>query len=197
MNKENKKLGMGLGALLSTSSDSKSNVNKIDISKIYPNKQQPRKNFEERDIQELSNSIKSQGLIQPIIVRDDGDENYEIIAGERRWRACQLAGLHSVDCVVMSASEEKVFELAINAGAKECSQMNNIHEIITNKEDFYKVKTELEKNIDNFFYSGIEWRASSYQNLNKEQSKKVVEVLSSLEEIDDVQNVFTNANIEI
>ena len=113
MNKENKKLGMGLGALLSTSSDSKSNVNKIDISKIYPNKQQPRKNFEERDIQELSNSIKSQGLIQPIIVRDDGDENYEIIAGERRWRACQLAGLHSVDCVVMSASEEKVFEIAL------------------------------------------------------------------------------------
>ena len=94
-------------------------------------------------------------------------------------------------------SEEDAFELAINAGAKDCSFINGNHEIITNKEDFYKVKTELEKNIDNFFYSGIEWRASSYQNLNKEQSKKVVEVLSSLEEIDDVQNVFTNANIEI
>ena len=94
-------------------------------------------------------------------------------------------------------SEEKVFELSINAGAKECSQINNFHEIITKKEDFYKIKTEFEKNIDSLLYSGIEWRASSYQNLNKEQSKKVVEVLSSLEEIDDVQNVFTNANIEI
>ncbi len=113
MNKENKKLGMGLGALLSTTNGNKNNVNKIDISKISPNKQQPRKNFEENDIQELSNSIKNQGLIQPIIVRNVGDGNYEIIAGERRWRACQLAGVHSVDCVVMDASEDKVFEIAL------------------------------------------------------------------------------------
>ena len=113
MKKENNKLGMGLGALLSPTNANKSNVNKIDISKISPNKQQPRKNFEDKDIQELSNSIKNQGLIQPIIVRDAGDNNYEIIAGERRWRACQLAGVHSVDCVVMDASEDKIFELAL------------------------------------------------------------------------------------
>ena len=113
MSKENKKLGMGLGALLSSSSPHKSSVNKIDISKISPNRQQPRKNFEEKEVQELSNSIKNLGLIQPIIVRDVGNDGYEIIAGERRWRACQLAGLHSVDCVVLEASEEKVFELAL------------------------------------------------------------------------------------
>ena len=113
MNKENKKLGMGLGALLSTAKINKNNVNKIDISKISPNKQQPRKNFKEKDIQELSNSIKNQGLIQPIIVRNAGNDSYEIIAGERRWRACQLAGLHSVDCVVMEAPEDKVFEIAL------------------------------------------------------------------------------------
>ena len=113
MKKENKKLGMGLGALLSSAKTNKNNVNKIDISKISPNKQQPRKNFEDKDLQELSYSIKNQGLIQPIIVRGVGDDNYEIIAGERRWRACQLAGLHSVDCVVMDASEDKVFELAL------------------------------------------------------------------------------------
>jgi len=113
MKKENNKLGMGLGALLSSTNANKNNVNKIDISKISPNKQQPRKNFEDKDIQELSNSIKNQGLIQPIIVRDAGDDNYEIIAGERRWRACQLAGVHSVDCVVMDASEDKIFELAL------------------------------------------------------------------------------------
>ena len=113
MKKENKKLGMGLGALLSPAKTNKNNVNKIDISKISPNKQQPRKNFEDKDLQELSYSIKNQGLIQPIIVRGVGDDNYEIIAGERRWRACQLAGLHSVDCVVMDASEDKVFELAL------------------------------------------------------------------------------------
>ena len=113
MKKENKKLGMGLGALLSPAKTNKSNVNKIDISKISPNKHQPRKNFEDKDIQELSHSIKNQGLIQPIIVRVAGDDNYEIIAGERRWRACQLAGVHTVDCVVMDASEDKVFELAL------------------------------------------------------------------------------------
>ena len=143
MNKENKKLGMGLGASLSTSSSSKSNVNKIDISKIYPNKQQPRKNFEERDIQELSNSIKSQGLIQPIIVRDDGDENYEIIAGERRWRACQLAGLHSVDCVVMSASEEKVFEIALIENIQR-ENLNVVEEAKAYKKliDINNIKTE-------------------------------------------------------
>ena len=87
MSKENNKLGMGLGALLGSPSTNKGSVNKIDISKISPNKQQPRKNFDEKEVQELSSSIKNQGLIQPIIVRDAGDDGYEIIAGERRWRA--------------------------------------------------------------------------------------------------------------
>jgi len=113
MSKEHNKLGMGLGALLGTSKLNKGNVSKIDISKISPNKQQPRKNFNEKEVQELSNSIKNQGLIQPIIVREIGDDEYEIVAGERRWRACQLAGLHSVDSVVLEASEDRVFELAL------------------------------------------------------------------------------------
>ena len=95
---------MGLGALLGPSNTNKGSVKKIDISKISPNKQQPRKNFDEKEVQELSSSIKNQGLIQPIIVRDTGNDDYEIIAGERRWRACQLAGLHSVDCVVLAVS---------------------------------------------------------------------------------------------
>tara|TARA_B100001250_G_scaffold305618_1_gene267540 strand:+ start:629 stop:1459 length:831 start_codon:yes stop_codon:yes gene_type:complete len=112
MNKENKKLGRGLGALLSTKAQN-NNINKIDISKISPNKKQPRKNFEEREIQELANSIKNQGLIQPLVVRQISDESYEIIAGERRWRACQIAGLHSVECVVMSVPEKNVYEIAL------------------------------------------------------------------------------------
>ena len=94
-------------------------------------------------------------------------------------------------------SDDEVFEIAINAGAKDCSQVNGIHEILTEKEDFYKVKTLLEKKISFFSYSGIEWRALSYLNLNKDQSKKMVEVLQSLEELDDVQEIFTNANLEI
>ena len=113
MNKENNKLGMGLGALLNTNNKNKSNTNKLDISKIYPNKKQPRKNFEEKEIKELSESIKNQGLIQPIIVRETSNNMYEIIAGERRWRACQVAGLHSVNCVVMSVDDKSVYELAL------------------------------------------------------------------------------------
>jgi len=113
MNKENNKLGMGLGALLNTNNKNKSGTNKIDISKIYPNKKQPRKNFVEREIRELSDSIKNQGLIQPIVVRETSGNMYEIIAGERRWRACQLAGLHSVNCVVMSVDDKGVYELAL------------------------------------------------------------------------------------
>jgi len=113
MNKENNKLGMGLGALLNTNNKNKNSTNKIDISKIYPNKKQPRKNFEEKEIKELCESIKNQGLIQPIVVRETSGNMYEIIAGERRWRACQLAGLHSVNCVVMSVDDKSVYELAL------------------------------------------------------------------------------------
>jgi len=113
MNKENKKLGRGLGALLSPKAPTKNNINKIDISKITPNKKQPRKNFEEKEILELSNSIKNQGLIQPIVIRETSNDSYEIVAGERRWRACQTAGLHSIDCVIMNVAEESVYELAL------------------------------------------------------------------------------------
>ena len=91
--------------------------------------------------------------------------------------------------------EDELFDIAINAGAKDCVNLENIFEIITEKEDFYKIKTELEKKIDTFSYSAIEWRADSYQNLDKEQSKKMTQILSSLEELDDVQSVFTNINL--
>ncbi len=93
-------------------------------------------------------------------------------------------------------SEEEAFEIAINSGAKDCSKIQNYHEIVTDKEDFYKIKTILEKKIDNFSYSAIEWRAFNYLNLDREQSKKILEVLSTLEELDDVQKIFTNANLE-
>ena len=94
-------------------------------------------------------------------------------------------------------SEEEAFEAAINSGAKDCSTINGIHEIITEKEDFYKIKTDLEKIIDSFNYSAIEWRAINYLNLDKEQRKKMVEILNLLEELDDVQNVFTNVNLNV
>ena len=113
MNKDNK-LGMGLGALLSSSDK---NINKgskkINISSIKPNPTQPRKNFNESDLNELAISIKNQGLIQPIIVREAEENQYQIIAGERRWRASQLAGLHEVDCVIKELEDTQVIEAAL------------------------------------------------------------------------------------
>ncbi len=93
-------------------------------------------------------------------------------------------------------SEEEAFEMTIKSGAKDCYQIGNFHEIVTIKEDFYKVKTVLEKKIDNFAYSAVEWRALNTINLDKEQNKKMIEVLNALEELDDVQSVFTNAKLD-
>ena len=115
MNKENK-LGMGLGALLSTKNNNIENNNgiqKINISQIIPNPSQPRKKFKDEDLKELSFSIKNQGLIQPIIVKPTTDDQYQIIAGERRWRASQLIGLHEIDCVVKDLDDTNVLEAAL------------------------------------------------------------------------------------
>ena len=92
--------------------------------------------------------------------------------------------------------EEEIFEIAINAGAKDCSSVNDIFEIITEKGDFYKIKTELEKKIETFIYSSIEWRPLNFVDLSKEQSEQILDVLTTLEELDDVQNIFTNANLK-
>jgi len=115
MNKENK-LGMGLGALLSTTNnknETNNNVQKINISQIVPNPLQPRKNFKDEELKELSSSIKNQGLIQPIIVKPTNDNQFQIIAGERRWRACQLNGMHEVDCVIKDLDDINVLEAAL------------------------------------------------------------------------------------
>ena len=91
--------------------------------------------------------------------------------------------------------EEEIFDDAINAGARDCTTLDDIFEIITDKEDFYKIKTELEKKIDAFNYSSIEWRPLNSIDLDKEKKKNVIEVLTLLEELDDVQNIFTNVNL--
>ena len=92
--------------------------------------------------------------------------------------------------------EEDIFDLAINAGADDVIQINDITEIITKKEDFYKIKTILEKKVENLTYSGIEWRALSKLKLNMEQNEKIEGILTSLDELDDVQNIFTNVNFK-
>ena len=91
--------------------------------------------------------------------------------------------------------EEEIFEIATNSGAKDCFNLNNYHEIVCEKEDFYKVRSEFEKKLNNFEYSGIEWRPLSYLDIKKEETEKILEISESLEELDDVQNVYTNVNL--
>ncbi len=115
MNKENK-LGMGLGALLSTPDknvEKNNGIQKINISQIVPNPSQPRKNFKNEGLKELSSSIKNQGLIQPIIVKPINNKQFQIVAGERRWRACQLNGMHEMDCVIKDLDNTNVLEAAL------------------------------------------------------------------------------------
>ena len=94
-------------------------------------------------------------------------------------------------------SEEEMLELAINAGAKDCIGSLDYHEVLSEKEEFYKVKREIEKKVGNFSYSGIEWRPHTYIDLSNEQSEQIIKMLETLEEEDDVQNIFVNCKIKI
>ena len=112
--KTKKGLGRGLSSLIGDS-DVKENKTTISISSIIRNKYQPRKKFEKESLEELTNSIKERGIIQPIIVRksDDIIDKFEIVAGERRWQAAQKAGLHKVPVVIIEADNLKSLEFAI------------------------------------------------------------------------------------
>ena len=113
-NKIKKGLGRGLSSLIGETKI-ESLKNKLGISEIVPNKYQPRKNFDEEILNDLVNSIRERGIIQPIIVRKSEDQisKYEIIAGERRWLAAQKAGLHEVPVVITEADDLKSLEFAI------------------------------------------------------------------------------------
>ena len=113
-NKIKKGLGRGLSSLIG---ETKIEIqkNQLSISDLMPNRYQPRKVFDETNLDELTSSIKERGILQPIIVRKSNDvkSKYEIIAGERRWLAAQKAGLHEVPVVITEADDLKSLEFAI------------------------------------------------------------------------------------
>ena len=114
MNRIKKGLGRGLSSLIGESKVENSN-SKLSLSEIVPNRYQPRKNFDVDSLDDLSNSIKERGVIQPIIVRKSKLENfkYEIIAGERRWLAARKAGLHDIPAIITDVDDLKSLEFAI------------------------------------------------------------------------------------
>ena len=180
MNKDNK-LGMGLGALLSTNTNNgNQGVKKINISQIIPNPSQPRKNFIENELKELSLSIKNQGLIQPIIVRTVDGGQYQIIAGERRWRASQLAGLHEIECIIRDVEDVNVLEAAL---------IENIQ-----REDLNVIEQA-------YAYKGlIELKNITNENLAKKigkSSSHVSNILRLLELDDEIKNFVINGKLSM
>jgi ParB family chromosome partitioning protein len=118
---DHSRLGRGLAALIGDVGEESSSTEqqhgrkprRAPIESLKPNPRNPRRNFTEAELEELASSIKERGIIQPIVVRDAGDNTFEIIAGERRWRAAQRAGLHEVPIAVVDATDAQSLEFAI------------------------------------------------------------------------------------
>jgi ParB family chromosome partitioning protein len=126
MSSKKRGLGRGLDALLSSSnhpavavsseqaaSEQSGELRRIAVEKMLRGTYQPRKDMDPQNLEELASSIRAQGVIQPIVVREINNERYEIIAGERRWRAAQIAGLDQVPCVVKSVNDETALAMAL------------------------------------------------------------------------------------
>ena len=134
-----KSLGKGLGSLIRSNDTNYINkeeqVKKSEafLTDISPNKEQPRKSFSQEPLDDLAESVKVNGILQPIAVREIANNKYEIIAGERRWRAAQIAGLTKVPIIVTEATNEKTFELAIMENDQR-EDLNPIEEALAIKE---------------------------------------------------------------
>ena len=106
-------LGRGLEALFNDNSADNGTAVNVRLTEIEPNRGQPRQDFDEQALSELADSIAAHGLIQPIVVRPTAEGTYKIIAGERRWRACRMAGLDTVPVVVKEVDDKALTELAL------------------------------------------------------------------------------------
>ncbi|HJQ23503.1 MAG TPA: ParB/RepB/Spo0J family partition protein [Blastocatellia bacterium] len=107
-----KALGRGLSALFTQMQTSESDLIDLDIDLLYPTESQPRRVFNQEKLNELAQSIKVNGIIQPIVARRDG-ERFQIIAGERRWRAAQMAGLQKIPCLIREVADDSVLEISL------------------------------------------------------------------------------------
>ena len=109
-------LGRGLDALISTEAvrtQGSSTINEIQIDQIQANPNQPRREFDEESLQELAHSIREIGIVQPITLRQIADNKFQIVAGERRWRASQIAGLKAIPAYIRTIDDETVMEMAL------------------------------------------------------------------------------------
>lgn len=153
---ERKGLGKGLGALfedvnidsteIEGSEVNKEDINFIEIDEIAPNESQPRKTFNKEKLEELARSIKTHGVIQPIVVRKQGS-HYEVVAGERRWRAARIAGLSEVPCIVRELTDEQNMLVAIieNVQREDLNPIEEARGIRAMIEDYELTQDEVAK----------------------------------------------------
>ena len=110
---KNRGLGRGLDSLFSENATEQNGAVTLNINDIEPNRDQPRKDFDDDAVAELADSIAQHGLIQPIVVAPLSNGRYSIVAGERRWRACRMAGLMDVPVIIKDASQQELMEIAL------------------------------------------------------------------------------------
>ena len=135
-----KSLGKGLGSLIRSNDtnfiknhEKKFEKSEVFITDLIPNNNQPRKSFNQELLEDLAESIKKNGILQPIVVKEIDNNKYKIIAGERRWRAAQIAGLVKVPIILFEADDKKTFELAIMENVQR-QDLNPIEEALAIKE---------------------------------------------------------------
>jgi ParB family chromosome partitioning protein len=112
LSRERHALGKGLGAIFS-SLPATGEVQQLDVRRLVPNRHQPRQHFDDQSLKELAESIRKQGLVQPVLVRRNAQGGYELIAGERRWRAAQLAGLNTIPAIIRDVADAEMLQLAL------------------------------------------------------------------------------------
>lgn len=145
-------LGKGLSALIPEEMEEVIEINNntmISINKIKSDSEQPRKAFDSEKIAELTESIKTHGIIQPLILRKDAEDRYVIVAGERRWRAAKLAGLKEVPAIIMELSDRDILEISLIENIQR-QDLNPIEEALAYKKllnDFGITQEELSKRI--------------------------------------------------
>ncbi len=177
--KNKRGLGRGLSSLIGDS-NLKQETNKMSISSIIPNKFQPRKKFDNLDLEELANSIKERGILQPIIVRHSKDENgkYEIVAGERRWQAAQRAGLHEIPVIIIDIDNLKSLEFAIIENVQR-KDLNIIEEA-----------TSYQRLIDEFSYD--QYKVSKFIGKSRSHISNCLRLLSLSEKL---KNYIVEGNL--
>ena len=138
-------LGAGLDAVFADNALDSSEVTTLRVTEIEPNKSQPRKSFDENSIRELADSIKEHGLIQPIIVRPTGNGlTYQIVAGERRWRACRILKMNDIPVIIKELSDVEVAQISIIENIQR-SDLNPVEEAYAYRELMDKYEMTQEK----------------------------------------------------